>query len=292
MYLGRVLGVRVSVHPLFALLLAVAVAGGQGRLAFLLVSLLLTHELAHLLVARAYRLDVSAVEFLPFGGVARIDGLVESEPGVEAAVALAGPLNNFMLLAAGLWLHDAGLIAGEEAIFFIEGNMGLALFNLLPALPLDGGRFWRSVLTPRLGFGRASRLLARLGQAASGTLAAGGTVALAAGYVVPNAFALAAFLFVAASRELSAAGWEALQVMWRKRQRFLARRVLSVQELVALDDTLLREVARYLSPHRYHLIWVVDERMAVLGLVSEPELISALAERGAGATLRDILPRS
>lgn len=290
MVLGRVFGVRVSIHPLFALLMTVAIAGGQGRSALILLSLLLTHELAHLLVARAYGLDVSEVEILPFGGVARIEGLAESEPGVEAAVAVAGPLNNFFLLAIGLWLHNAGWIAGKDAQLFIEGNMGLALFNLLPALPLDGGRFWRSVLTPRVGFGRASHLLARLGRVAAVTLAAGGAAALAAGYVIPNAFVLAAFLFVAASRELSAAGWEALQTVWRKRGRLLGRRVLPVHELVALEDTLLREVARHLAAQRYHIIWVVDDRLAVLGLVEESELVSALADRGSGATLRDILP--
>lgn len=289
--LGVVAGVRVRVHPLFALILAVAALGGEGRAALLLAGLLLTHELAHLLVARAYGLEVPEVEFLPFGGVARLEGLSEAEPGVEAAVALAGPLNNLLLLAAGVGLERSGLIAGELARLFVEGNLALALFNLLPALPLDGGRFCRSLLGRRLGYVRASRLLARLGRGIALLLLAGGAAALARGLFVPNAFALGGFLLLAASREEAAAGWEGLQAAWRKGALLRRRRVLAVVELVALADTPVRELARHLTPQRYHRIRVVDDRLTALGVVEEGELIRALTAKGAGLTLGELVRR-
>lgn len=291
MLLGRVAGVQVRVHPLFLVILAVAALGGQGRAALLLVSLLLTHELAHLLVARAYGLDVPEVEFLPFGGVARVEGLREAEPGVEAAVALAGPLNNFLLLGAGLLLARAGWGGGDLARLFLEGNLALALFNLLPALPLDGGRFCRSLLAPRLGHARATRLLARSGQTLAGVLAAGGALALARGVFIPNAFALALLLYPAARRELEAAGWETLRIVWRKADLLRGRRVLPVEELVVLADVPVRELARHLSAHRYYRIRVVDRRLARLGELEEGELLAALAGRGAGVTVGELVRR-
>ncbi len=291
MLLGRVAGVRVRVHPLFLAILAAAALGGQGRAALLLVTLLLTHELAHLLVARAYGLDVPEVEFLPFGGVARIEGLREAEPGVEAAVALAGPLNNFLLLGLGMLLARAGLAGGELERLFLDGNLALALFNLLPALPLDGGRFCRSFLAPRLGYGRATRLLARSGQAVAGVLAAAGAVALSRGLFVPNAFALALLLYPAARREAESAGWEPLQMMWRKAGLLRERRALPLQELVVLADVPVREVVRHLAAHRYHRIRVVDRSLRPLGELEEADLLSALAGRGAGVTVAELLRR-
>lgn len=287
--IGRLLGVRVCLHPLFALLLVGAAAGGQAQAALLLFCILLTHEIAHFVVARAYGLEVKEVEFLPFGGVARIEGLAESEPGVEATVALAGPLNNFLLLAGGVWLARTGTVFGPLLDLFIEGNMGLALFNLLPALPLDGGRFARSLLAPAAGHARASRLLARTGQYTAVAMVVAGAGFLAAGYLVPNAFALGFFLFLAASRELAAVGWEGMQVAWRKGELLRRRRVLPVSEVMATADTPVREVMRHLTHQRYYRIRVVDRSLKTLGIVEEIDLIPALA-RGRGAlTLADLL---
>lgn len=289
MSLGRWRGVALRVHPLFLLFLSLAVLGGQATPALVLLALLLTHEAAHLLVARAYGLTVTEVELLPFGGVARIDGLSESEPGVEAVVAAAGPLNNLLLLAVGLKLGEAGLLAPELADLFTEGNLALALFNLLPVLPLDGGRCVRGWLAAQLGFGNATRRLARWGQGVAIALALGGAGLLAAGWAAPNAFLLSGFLYLAARRELASSPWEEMRLVLKKQQRFRRQGVMVVHELVARADLPLAEVARHLAAGRYHLIWVVGDDLSALGLVEERTLLRALVEKGAGATLRELL---
>ncbi len=291
MTVGTVGGVRLKVHPLFLLLLLTAAAGGQVLPALVVTTILLSHELAHLAMARAWDLRVSEIEFLPFGGVARIEEMGESDAAVEAVVAAAGPLNNLLLLAAGIWLQQRGLLDPAVARLFIDGNLALAAFNLLPVLPLDGGRFLRAVLSYRLGQGRATRLLARAGQAAAAAMMAAGLAALCWERFIPNAFLLAGFLYVAAGRELASGGWEAMRVLWRKRQRLRQRGILPVRELVATRATPLREVARHLVAQRYHVIWVTDEEMNLLGLVEEPALLEGLARKGARATLGDLLPR-
>lgn len=290
MRVGSVGGVQLKVHPLFLLLLITAAAGGQVLPALVVVTILLSHEMAHLAMARACDLRVSEIEFLPFGGVARIDDLAESDAPVEALVALAGPLNNLLLLAAGWWLGERGLLDPAAARLFIDGNLALAAFNLLPVLPLDGGRFARALLAQRRGQAEAIRLLARAGQIAAAVLAAAGLAAAGFGLFVPNAFVLAGFLYMAAGRELAASGWEAMRVLWRKRERLRRRGILPVRELVATSATPLRDVARHLVAQRYHVIWVTDEDMNLLGLVEEPLLLDALRQRGAGATLADLFP--
>lgn len=107
---------------------------------------------------------VLEIELAPFGGVARIAGL-EDRPGAEALVALAGPAANLLLamaacLACQLWPMLAGDLAG-----FIALNLCLCGFNLLPALPLDGGRLLRAALLPWLGRSRAGSVAAALGVA-------------------------------------------------------------------------------------------------------------------------------
>lgn len=110
---------------------------------------ILFHELAHCLVARAYRLPVRRITMFIFGGVSQIEREAPG-PAAEFSLALAGPLSSLVLAAslAGVaralnpGIRDLLGVWGAFAIF----NLYLALFNLVPAFPMDGGRLLRSML--------------------------------------------------------------------------------------------------------------------------------------------------
>lgn len=86
---------RFRIHPLLFFLLFLALAGGKGREAVLLVGILLSHELAHLLAAALAGLEVEGLEVYPFGGVYRLRSRFSADPLLLGLVSLAGPLNNF-----------------------------------------------------------------------------------------------------------------------------------------------------------------------------------------------------
>jgi Zn-dependent protease len=118
--------------------------------AMFLVSLL-GHELSHSLVARRNGLRVDGITLWLFGGVARFDGETKG-PGAEFRIAAAGPLAS-VVIGGGLWGLAYGLraVGGPEVWVVMLGwlglvNMVLAVFNLLPGAPLDGGRILGSVL--------------------------------------------------------------------------------------------------------------------------------------------------
>ncbi|GJM75651.1 hypothetical protein HMSSN036_78670 [Paenibacillus macerans] len=98
------------------------------------------HELGHVTAARMYGIRVLSVQMLPFGGVAVMEDAGDLTAGREIAIALAGPLQNALLILASLLLHAAGLWDGPFLDYFIQSNILIALFNLLPILPLDGGK--------------------------------------------------------------------------------------------------------------------------------------------------------
>ena len=120
---GTFLGIVFKVNPFFLLLMALAFGLGQLLPALVLFVIVLFHELAHALAASAYGLRVAEVELLPFGGVARIDHVLEFDPKIEIGVALAGPLSN-LLFAAVLWLwqtrHTRRLIT--IGFYFLPGQ--------------------------------------------------------------------------------------------------------------------------------------------------------------------------
>jgi Zn-dependent protease len=125
------------------------VAGAAGAVIF--YACLLAHELAHALVARRNGVKVAGITLWLFGGVSRLDG-EPSSAGAEALIAGVGPLTSLAvaLLAFVLSLLPLPPLASDLFSWLVFVNIALALFNLVPAFPLDGGRllsswfWWRS----------------------------------------------------------------------------------------------------------------------------------------------------
>jgi len=124
---------------------ALALACGVLASLVLFASIVL-HELSHSLVARALGYEVSSITLFVFGGVSEISGEPRSARD-EGAIALAGPICSIVLAAP---LRIAAAIAGDGVLHALFGylaaaNFAIAIFNLFPGFPLDGGRVLRAV---------------------------------------------------------------------------------------------------------------------------------------------------
>ena len=284
----RLGGVRVVVHPGLLLLLGVAVATGLGGDAAVFAAVLAGHEMAHALAAAAFDLPVREIEFLPFGGVAEIEGLELADPGVEAVVAVAGPLHNLLCLAGGFLLQQQGWLAPGRGTFFLAANAALALGNLLPALPLDGGRIVRAALAVRRGVGPATAWVSAAGFWVGGALAAAGLLLLVArGTVAPGLFVFSYFALARARP----ARREARMRQWREvlARRQPVREVRIVQHLAAGPDMPLRRVVEAFLPRRHHLVWRVEASGQLTGPWDEAAIWEAFRRRGAQASAADLV---
>ncbi|HEX4417586.1 MAG TPA: site-2 protease family protein [Kofleriaceae bacterium] len=155
--LGRVLGFPVEINLSFVLLLAL-VFFAFGGLAGVIITCIafasvLLHELGHALVARRLGVPIAGIELSFFGGAAKMTQMPRSADH-EIAIAAAGPAVSLMLGGLGLGL---GLMFHSPLLARIgEINFVLAAFNLIPALPMDGGRILRALLTRKVDFVRAT----------------------------------------------------------------------------------------------------------------------------------------
>lgn len=285
----RLLGVRITLNWVFLLLLFLLALIGLLPEALIVFGIVVAHECVHVMVARSYGLRVVELELLPFGGVARIDGLVEVDPYVEKRVAMAGPITNLLLLGLGLVAKAYALYPERWLDFFVQTNAALAVFNALPALPLDGGRVYRAHLVPRLGFRKATERAARLGKLFALVLGITGLAGIYFGYVNITLPVLAFFLFTAAAREQRRAMFVLLRYLARKQDELLRSGCLASEQLVAASHTKVADVVKLFVPQRYHLIWVVDEQGRIEGLVTELDIINTLFEQGSDTPVRLVL---
>ncbi len=167
MPIGSLFGIRIVVNASWIFIFALVawsfgnalgplrmhdLTGSQRVLLGIVASLLffasvLAHELAHSLVARRRGIPVRSITLFIFGGVSAIEG----EPGTppaEAWIAGVGPLTSLVIGAASLGLAAAfgkATIAGDIALYLGVANVALAIFNILPAYPLDGGRVMHAI---------------------------------------------------------------------------------------------------------------------------------------------------
>jgi len=160
--LGRVAGFPVEINLSFLLLLALVLVAYGGLPGVLIVGLafgsVLLHELGHALVARRLGVHVSGIELSFFGGAAKMVQMPRSADH-EIAIAAAGPAVSLLLGGAGLGLGALLHVPlfGRDLFSTIgEINLVLAAFNLIPALPMDGGRILRALLTRKMDFIRAT----------------------------------------------------------------------------------------------------------------------------------------
>ncbi len=279
----------IYVHPVFFAVLAAYALGGhltQAILAFLAISL---HELTHAVVAEGYGLDVERLELWPFGGVARVHGLGSQDPEVEVIVAVAGPVQNFLLAAIlwalqGAWGLDAPLVHA-----FIAINLGLGALNLLPAEPLDGGRLARVYLARRLGRRRAEDLVRRAGRWLAGGMVALCLIGLAFGRIWLEPAMLAGFLYWASHRRERQSGYWMIRDLAIRPLRFLRRPIWPLDDLAVRETTPIGQVMAVMRPMHYHRVSVLDGEFRRLGMLYEDDLVSAFGRLGPEVPVGDLL---
>lgn len=177
--IGRVLGIPVQAHItllIFLPLLSVHIAGlmpGASLFWGIVGALGLFfsvafHELGHSVMALVYGIRTREILLLPIGGLAQLERMPE-DPGAEMRIAFAGPAASLalaFLFRLPVWFFGGPGAGALLVLFYLLSviNFMLALFNLLPSFPMDGGRIFRAWLSPRIGRVAATRIAAKTGR--------------------------------------------------------------------------------------------------------------------------------
>lgn len=312
MRLTQIAGIPVKLHITFFLILLLGAWQWSGRsedpmtgaiFGFTLMAALffcvVLHELGHSLMARAFGIETREILLLPIGGMAQLDKEPE-KPRHELLIALAGPLVNVLLAGILLFVgllpqvnlfgalqNGQGLTSALTAqpslqsllLWLLSANISLVLFNLIPAFPLDGGRVLRAVLAMGLGFTRATRIAAGIGQLVAVAI---GIYGLFSGNLLLAVVAV--FIFMGAMQETVASHSKTVLTTRRLGDAY-NRHVITLQN----GDRLSSVVNYLLTSYQSDYAVIFGQRL--LGIVTRDDVIRALATHSQDVYVSEIMNR-
>ena len=293
--IGKIAGITVYLHWTFLILVGWIMIGtlqaGAGwadtvwSLLFLAaIFLCITfHEVGHALMARRFGISTRDITLLPIGGLARMEALPE-KPKEELLIALAGPAVNLVIalillpvvrtLDTDLALSHIGAANFIAALLAV--NVWLAVFNLIPAFPMDGGRVFRALLAFRTGYVRATRTAAAVGQVLAMVFVFGGFA------LNPFLIFIGLFIFLGAQAEAGI-------VETRFALRDHTVRDVLMHEVPTIDDTAsMRDAACRLLNSQNKNFLVLHEGQPV-GIITRQDIITTLRTHGELALVRDAI---
>jgi stage IV sporulation protein FB len=295
--IGKVAGTVVRLHITFVLFLAwifvsnyassgATIAWNSLLFVVLLFLCVLLHEFRHIFTARAFGVPTPYVTLLPIGGVAQLARIPE-EPWQEFLIAIAGPAVNVVIAGALIaFAHasphaSAAMGIDDMQIPIVDRlaalNLFLALFNLIPAFPMDGGRVLRAALASRIGFVRATERAASIGQATAFVL---GFIGL---FHNPILVFVAIFVYLAAASEAHSVALRAVSRGVPVSQAMMSR-FATLQ-----PDTHIDEAVNILLQTSQRTFPVVDGKGSFIGILDRANILQSAKQAGPDARVADTM---
>ena len=287
---GKIANIQLRINNWFIVLMIFFAFAGMLWKVIAIFSAVLWHEGAHCVCATMLGYPVREVELLPFGGVARISGLTEAGTDKEILMSVAGPIASLVLAAIVFLTINYTNFSNYFLQFYLKVNLLLAFFNLLPALPLDGGRIFRAGLSKLVSYHQATHIVVYLSKIIGGALFLWAVKDFWQWRTINFTWVIASIFIVSgAQREIQVAGFRNIRMVMQKKTQLLQQGVMPVAQFSTLKLTPVRDILRVLGPERYHIIVVIDEKFHLQGFITETELWEAVIAKGLYVKIKDLL---
>lgn len=256
-----------------------------------LFTIVFIHELGHVAAAKAFGWRIRHIKLLPFGGVAEVEEHGNVPSREELIVALAGPLQHVWMILLAWGMKAAGLSDAAWWDYFINANLTIGFFNLLPILPLDGGKVLQCLLGYSMSYRRTIVLSTYAGLSFSGAIVLTSAWRIWKGDLQLNLLIVGVFLFVSNWYLLRGLPYQFLRFLMSRDAagaRFIGQGSLA-QPIVVARHRRLGDIVKLLMRDKYHLIYVLGERGAIQAVVPEHRIVERyLHELPPGSAVSDL----
>ncbi|MEG2353699.1 MAG: M50 family metallopeptidase [Clostridium sp.] len=250
--------------------------------------LVVIHEISHYLAAYCFGFKDFTIQIMPFGGRLNLEALEDATPKQDLIISLAGPVSNFIL--AGIFYIGNIVIQNKSMELLIYSNLTLGVLNLLPSLPLDGGRVLRDILAIKLPYRKANNYSVIM------SFFLGAFIAIlylilcfrGKGNILLGLIAL--LILVTAMKEKERVAYVIMSDIIKKKSKFLKAGYMENRSISISYKNDLLSALSLIDRNKYSIFLVIDEDMGVMDLVYENEIIKGISNYG-NITLEEFMSK-
>jgi stage IV sporulation protein FB len=275
--------VRIKINISFILFLFISTYLGFWQSALVIFFSVLLHELGHIIIAKFFNIQVLEIQLYPFGGIAYTENISKYGGRIELFVALGGPFIS-MLIAIAFYFFGKHLSLSSTIIKY---NTALFLFNLVPALPLDGGSIVRNLLLSKHSYKCATKFMTRSGKILSILILLYNISLILNRQITISYMTVAFFIFLGALREEKNCSY--IYLLNRNNKKVKRLHNLHVRQLNVSEETYIRSIVEQFSPGNICRVMVFNEKGEVVKELCEADIMDGFLKYGYYGKIKDIV---
>ena len=275
---------RVKLSSFFILFILLCIYLGFFEQVFILFISITLHEFGHVFAAWRLGIRVEEIVLFPFGSVAKTEDITKYGGYTEALIAIAGPAVSLVLALIFYFLSPVVPMLALAAKY----NYYMFFFNLLPALPLDGGRIARNILISFLSFKQATKLMVTCARVLAILLILMDVIRLIHGEIHITYTLVGVFLYNAAGKELKFCSYYYLLSKNNSKKGRIGQKRIRTRTIRVNQNTYIRHIVSQFSPGNICVMQVVNEAGRVVYTLSEAEIMESFLLHGYESRIRDM----
>jgi stage IV sporulation protein FB len=276
--------VRIKLNLFFILFLFASFYTGYIKQSITIFASVLLHEIGHAIIAKLLSIRVEEIELFPFGGVAKMEDITKYGGYTEALIAVAGPAVSGAIAAISFLFTEKGEIFNTIAQF----NFILLVFNILPALPMDGGRILRNVLLHHMSYKQATKVMVITGRLIAISLVLYNIVLILNGSSSAAYIITGVFIYMGCHKEMKYCSYYYLLHKNNYKKNLSSKKRIRTRIINVHEDTLIRFAANQFSPGTVCLVHVLNSFGSLARVLTEADIMDAFLKYGYDSRIEQI----
>lgn len=244
------------------------------------------HEFTHYFVARYFGFKSGNVEILPFGAVLTVNDFEEASFKEDLIISLSGPIFNLVLAVifyiVYLYFHNTII----NSLFLT--NAALGIFNLVPALPLDGGRIFRNLMARKIRYRLANFIIIIVSICIGSAFMLYYIYCFFRGQMNLSFGIIALYIIIYSFREKERIAYIIMSDIIKKKFKFIKRGYIENKSFSIYSKNDLLKVLSLVEKNKYNIFTVLDDELRVIDIIYEEEILEGLKSYG-NITLEELV---
>lgn len=241
-------------------------------------AIIFIHELIHLMTARILGYSGFSIDIIPIGTSLILKDLDEASPKEDIIISLSGPMGNFIIAAIFYVLNE--LLGYQWMYHFVNYNIVIGIFNLIPAFPLDGGRILRALLNLKFIYKKANKIALNISICIGYIFGVFFLVTLFMNSINVDLLFFCIFILGVSYREKRRIAYIIMGYIVKKKEKLIRRGYLENRSVSVYYKLNLLQLIELVDKNKYNEFIVLDDNMNVIGILYEEDIIAALKDLG------------